>query len=416
MASRTRSELIVIIWSAATFAVLLSSYSAFRPVRDSLILDGRPEDLPWVFTASFVAISLASPLWSALLARRRPRTFVAVAFHAFAASMVVFFVLVESGWSPVTVGRVFYVWSAVFNLFVVSVFWSLLADLLGPRTARRLYAPIAAGGTIGTLIGPLLTGALVGTIGVGGTLVMSAMTLELAVLGVMAIRRTAVALPRVQEPALETDEPLRGGPFTGIARVVKSPYLVATVCYVMCTAWAATFLYLTQARMVKDGLPDRIARVEYFASIDQWVAISTLVLQLVITGPALVRLNPGIVLAVLPVLQVAGISLLTAMPTLGVLAVVQAAFRSATHGIMRPARELLFTVVSRDDKYRAKHAIDTIGYRLGDVTSSWVYTGLRAISTAGGALVTASAMLAAIGLGLAAALGIGFRRRMARNR
>jgi ATP:ADP antiporter, AAA family len=136
----------------------------------------------------------------------------------------------------------------------------------------------------------------------------------------------------------------------------------------------------------------------------------------VITWLALPRLGPGILLAVLPLAQAFGISALVATPTLATLMIVQVAARSLTHGLTRPARELLFTVVSRDDKYRAKHAIDTIGYRLGDVSSSWLYTGLRAISSgAGGAVLAASMALVAIWLGLAAVLGIGFRRRVTKE-
>jgi AAA family ATP:ADP antiporter len=410
----SRTELPVIAWSATTFAALLASYTAFRPVRDALVLDGDPEKLPWVFFATFVAISVASPAWSALLARRPARSFVAIAFHAFAACAVAFFVLVESGIAPIVVGRVFYVWSAVFNLFVVSVFWSLLADLLGPGYARRLYGPIAAGGTIGTLVGPVLTSQLVGTIGVAGVLALSALLLELAVLGVGQVRRVAAMLPRTAE--LPPDVPPGGGPFTGLARVARSPYLLAIVGYVLCTSCAATFLYLTQATIVHDALPDRIARTEYFAAIDTRVAVLTLLLQAVLVRPALGWLGPGMVLVVLPLVQIAGISELVTAPTLGMLMIVQVISRSATHGLTRPSRELLFTVVSRDDKYRAKHAIDTLGYRLGDLASSWLYTGLRAISSgAGGALIAASMALVAIWLGLATALGIGFRRRVTKE-
>jgi AAA family ATP:ADP antiporter len=377
MAMRSRKELAVIVWSGFTFAALLASYTAFRPVRDTLVLDGKPDDLPWLFFGTFIAISVASPIWSSLLAGRPARSFVAVAFHAFAACAVVFFALVVSGLAPIVVGRAFYIWSAVFNLFVVSVFWSLLSDLLGRRIAQRLYGPIAAGGTIGTIVGPLLTGQLVGTIGVAGVLLVSAALLELAVLGVGQVRRTAAELPRDDE--LAPDLPPGGGPFTGIARVANSPYLLAIVGYVLCTTCAATFLYLAQAQIVSGALSDRIARAEYFATIDVRVAVLTLVLQLVITWLALPRLGPGIMLAVLPLAQAFGISELVAAPTLATLMIVQMVSRSFTHGLTRPARELLFTVVSRDDKYRAKHAIDTIGYRIGDLASSWLYKGLLAL-------------------------------------
>jgi AAA family ATP:ADP antiporter len=400
------------MWGAATFAALLASYTAFRPVRDTLVLDGDPDKIPWLFLATFVAISVVSPIWSALLANRSRRSFVPLAFHVFAACAIGFSLIERAEPASVLVGRVFYVWSAVFNLFVVSVFWSLLADLLGPRIARQLYGPIAAGGTVGTFVGPLLTKLLVGTIGVAGVLLMSALLLELAVIGVHGVRRVAVGLDRDtgSAPDDEPDASAGGGAFTGIAHVAKSPYLSAIVGYVLCTAFAATFMYLAQQRIVHDALADRVARTDYFATLDLWTAGGTFVLQTLIARPALGALGPGVVLAVLPLAQLAGISVLAAAPSLTALAFAQVISRSATHGLTRPARELLFTVVSRDDKYRAKNAIDTIGYRFGDVAAGWLNTGLIAL---GGsiALVGAAVPLVAIWLVLAAILGAGFRRR-----
>ena len=412
MDHRTSSKVSVAGWAAATFAALLASYSAFRPVRDALILDGDPDQLPWLFLVTFVAISVASPAWSALLARRAPRRFVPWAFHAFALCAIGFALVVRAELSPITVGRVFYVWSAVFNLFVISVFWSLLADLFGTDTARQLYGPIAAGGTIGGIVGPFLTSQLVGRIGVAGVLVMSAVLLELAVLGVIRVRRIAAQLASALAAPIEPDQPPGGGALTGIAHVARSRYLSGIVGYVLCTAFAATFMYLAQSRLVHDALTDRVARTSYFATIDTWTAVVTLALQTGVAGPAIRRFGPGVVLAVLPIAQLVGISVLSLAPSLAALAILQVIGKSATHGLTRPARELLFTVVSRDEKYRAKHAIDTIGYRLGDFASSWLYKGLLAIGAGTSVLVGAAIPLAAIWLALATTLGVGFRRRV----
>ncbi|HEX2692094.1 MAG TPA: MFS transporter, partial [Kofleriaceae bacterium] len=274
MAHLARTKFNVALWGAATFAALLTSYSAFRPVRDALILDGNPDKIPWLFLATFLAISVVSPAWSALLARWSRRRVVPLAYHAFAACAVGFFFLIRSELVPAAVGRVFYIWSAVFNLFVVSVFWSLFADLLGPGTARQLYGPIAAGGTVGTFVGPYLTGSLVGRIGVAGILVISALLLELAVIGIHGVRRAAAKLAPSEPPAHQADRdaPSGGGAFTGIAHVARSPYLSTIVGYVLCTACAATFLYLRQAAIVHDALASSAARAAYFASVDQWVA------------------------------------------------------------------------------------------------------------------------------------------------
>lgn len=403
-----RSELAIVGWGALTFAALLASFSAFRPVRDALVLDGNPDDIPWLFTTTFLAVAIASPAWSAILARRPKRRVVPVAFHVFAVCGLVFAYVVNAGIEPRTVGRVFYVWASVFNLFVVSVFWSLLADLLGPSTARRLYGPIAAGGTVGAFVGPLLTKLLLSHIGVAGVLVMSAVLLELAVIGAWRVRIAGEVL----EPELALpDPPAPAGALTGLREVARSPYLAAIVGYVLCTACAATFMYLEQAGIVHAGLEGRQARAEFFASIELWTAAATLVVQLVVAGPLITWLGPGLVLLVLPIAQAVGITTLAVAPSLSVLAIAMIVSRTATHGLTRPARELLFTVVDRDSKYHAKNAIDTVAYRLGDFGSSWLHTGLVALGAGSAAVAIAAVPLVLVWVTLATVLGAGFRRR-----
>jgi ATP:ADP antiporter, AAA family len=402
---RRTSEAAIAIWGAISFGAVLASSSAFRPVRDALILEGDLDQIPWAFTATLVAVSAVSPLWSALLARRSPRRLVPIAYHVFAACELAFVVAVAADIAPVWVGRVFYVWSAVFNLFVVSVLWSLFADLLGPEIAQRLYGPIAVGGTVGTVVGPALTKLLVGTIGVPGVLAMSAVFLELAVVAIGRVRAAAGELPTAREPRPSSE----GGALSGLAHVVRSPYLGAIVGYVLCTACAATFVYLQQARITHDAFPDRAARTDFLATIDLIVAAVTAVIQWRVAPAVLGRLGPGIVLCALPIAQAIGISTLAVAPSLTALVIVAIIGRSATHGLTRPARELLFTVVSRDDKYRAKNAIDTVGYRFGDFASSWL--GLAVMGAGGIAVVGTTGPLVVGWLALAVFLGAGFRAR-----
>jgi len=406
--SRRRPELFVAVWAAITFGALLASYMAFRPVRDALVL-GDWDNLPWLFTATLVAVTALSPVWSALLGRVRPRRAIPVAFHVFAACCLVFAILVGNDVAPIAVSRVFYVWSAVFNLFVVSVFWSLLADLLGPVIAKRLYGPIAAGGTIGAIAGPALTRLLVDHIGVDGVLVLSAGLLELAAIGVAQVRRWGELLER--DDGVPPDEPEPGGGFRGFAQVARSPYLLAIVAYVLCTATAATFMYMEQAALTRAALPDRAEATKLFASIDMWTQAGTFAVQTVVASPLLAIVGPGIVLLALPLAQGIGISMLVLAPSLTTLIAVQVITRTITHGLTRPARELLFTVVSRDDKYRAKHAIDTVGYRLGDFGSAWLHQGIKSLGAGGAALAIAMIPLALAWSALALALGVGYRRR-----
>jgi AAA family ATP:ADP antiporter len=330
----------------------------------------------------------------------------------------------SSDLDPVTVGRVFYVWGALFSLFVVSVFWSLLADLLGPTSASRLYGPIAAGGTVGTIVGPALTRAFVADIGDGGVLVMSGVLLELAVVCLFALRRAAAdvdrssATLRVAARSGEAgpfdrgggDRPVPGGAFDGLVHVVRSPYLRSIVGYVLCTSITATFIYLQRVDIVKGAKLADHARTQFFASIDLWVAVCALVLQTLAAAPLIKRFGPGRVLCVLPVIQLVGLSVLVGKPELDSVFVVLVAGAAATHGLTRPARELLFTVIGRDDKYRAKNVIDTVGYRLGDTVSGFLGQGLGEV--AGGLLVGVAGAIAVGWIALARLLGNRFDKQL----
>lgn len=395
-------------WAALTFGALLASFSAFRPVRDALILDGKPDDIPWLFIGTFVAVTIASSVWSGILSRRPHRSVVPIAFHVFALCAIVFSVLVREHVAPVIVGRAFYIWSAVYNLFVVSVFWSLLSDLLGPDKATRLFGPVSAGGTIGAIVGPAATKLIVGTVGVSGVLVMSALLLEIAVVGAWQLRRLGNT-----EPA---ELPKKSTPWAGVARVAKEPYLLAICGYVLCLSVAATFLYLDQANIVKVAFKTREARTSFFASLDLWTQLATLVVQTLIAGPLLRRFGPGIVLAVLPLAQLGSqiaLGVTGQGAALTVLSIAMITTRTVQHGLTRPARELLFTVVEREDKYHAKNVVDTIVYRFGDVGSGWLYSGLTSLAAGAGTLAIASAPLTAAWLALAVVLGSRFRRRAA---
>jgi ATP:ADP antiporter, AAA family len=402
-----RSELVVVAWAAATFGAVMAAYSAFRPVRESIIVGRDPDHIPWLFLATLLVTLAVSSAWGKAVARS-PRHLVAITFHVFAVCSFGFAVAHHSDLDPVAVGRVFYVWGALFSLFVVSVFWSLLADLLGPASASRLYGPIAAGGTIGTMVGPALTRALVEDIGDGGVLVMSGILLELAALFLIGLRRAAADVEAGPFDRGGGDRPVAGGAFDGLTRVARSPYLRSIVGYVLCTSITATFIYLQRVDIVKGAKLADHARTQFFASIDLWVAVCAFVLQTLLAAPLIKRFGPGRVLCVLPVIQLAGLSVLVAKPDLDTVFVVLVAGAAATHGLTRPARELLFTVIGRDDKYRAKNVIDTVGYRLGDTVSGFLGQGLGAV--AGGLLVGVAGVIAVGWIALASLLGAGFRR------
>ncbi len=404
--ARTRTELVVAIWSAITFGALLASIMVSRPMRDAFALSGDLDHIPWLFTGTFAAFLIVVPIWGAAVTTS-PRRIVPRAFHLFAGCALVFYALMRGGAAPVATGYAFYIWSAVFNMLVVSAFWSLLADLFDPATAKKLYGPISAGGTIGAIIGPAITRLSLEYIDIADLFVLIAVFLELAVIGVHQVRRHGAQLIA----AGSHDKPLRANPLGGLSQLTKNRYLMAIAGFVLCSSTAATFVYLAQAEIVHAALPDRHAQTEFFASLDVWTQVATLVLQLLIARPLLSWLGPGLVLCLLPLAQGTAIAVLAIAPSLAAIAIIQVTNRTIQHGLNRPARELLFTVVSRDDKYRAKNVIDTLVLRFGDFGASWIRTGLVAAS-AGTAVIAIVALPLALGwLVLALVLGAGFRRR-----
>ncbi len=407
--SRTRTEWIVAIWSAITFGALLTAIMVSRPVRDSLALEGDPDQIPWLFTGTFAAFLLSVPLWSKSVAKA-PRHVVPRAFHSIAAVSLVFFALMYTNTMPVETGYAFYIWSSVYNMLVVSAFWSLLADLTDHATATKLYGPISAGGTIGAFAGPLLTRFALEYVDVSFMFLMIAAALELAVIGVHQVRTYGARLR--EDPHAE--KPLPDDPWAGLKHVQRNKYLRTIAGFVLCTSAAATFVYLAQADIVKEVFgKDRNARTAYFADIEIWTQAATFVIQLLLARPLLARFGPGIVMCVLPLAQGVGMFSLAFAPALSTLVAVQVTSRTATHGLTRPARELLFTVVDRDEKYRGKHVIDTLILRFGDFASSWLYTGLVALHAGTAMLAVAAVPLVITWLVLALVLGAGFRRRTA---
>jgi AAA family ATP:ADP antiporter len=385
---------------------MLASIMTTRPLRDALVLDGNPDRIPWLFTASFVIFLAIAPLWGVAV-RKSPRRVVPASFHVVAIGSLAFVLLVRVHVGTHVTPYAFYIWAGVYNQFIVSVFWSLLADLVGPDTARTLYGPISAGGTIGAFCGPLLTKFLIPYIDFSGVMVLPIVFLELAVVGSWQIKRIARGMEVKHE-----DLPLPESPLAGLTRTAKSPYLRSLALFTLLTAVAATFVYFSQANLVKIEIPDRNTRTAYFATLDLWQQGATFFVQLLVAPLLLRRFGPGPVLCLLPLLQLAGLIGFWLAPSIAMIAALHIGSRTVALGLTRPARELCFTVVSRDDKYRAKNVIDTLMYRAGDFVSSWVFLALGL----GAGLISLTVPMAIGWVALAVWLGLDFRRRTHEDR
>jgi AAA family ATP:ADP antiporter len=343
--------------------------------------------LPWLFTGTFLAMLAVVPLFSALVARFPRRRFIPYAYRFFAVNLVIFFLLLQMGQGTPWLARVFFIWTSVYNLFVISVFWSFMADLFRNEQGRRLFGFIAAGGTVGALTGPALTAGLVGALGPEKLLLVSALFLEGAVLCVGRLNRWSAAnapagsgVPADSPSgAAPQDAVIGGGILAGFTHVARSRYLSGIALFILLFTATSTFLYLEQAQIVAGSSDDPARRTAIFAAIDLLVNVLTLTLQLGLTGRIIGRLGVAGTLVVVPTITAAGFAALAVAPALLVLAGFQGLRRAAEYALTRPAREILFTVVPREDKYKSKNFIDTVVYRGGDAATGWLYAGLTAL-------------------------------------
>ncbi|MGH7711912.1 MAG: NTP/NDP exchange transporter [Gemmatimonadaceae bacterium] len=381
-------------WSCAYFFFVLSSYYIIRPVRDAMGTAGGTRNLPWLFLGTMTAMLLVHPPFGALVAKLPRRRFVSYANRFFVANLAVFYVLLrvlpES--QLVWVGRAFFIWTAVFNLFVVSVFWSVMADSWSTPQGKRLFGFIGVGGTLGGIIGSLITTVLAEQIGVFNLILISAVLLELstqAMLRVTAATTTAGTSGAAQRE--DKERVIGGGVLAGMAHAVKSPYLLGICVYMLLYTFGSTVLYFQQSGIAESTFSNSELRTAFFARIDLTVNVLTVLTQMFLTGRIVKLLGVSITLTLLPALSVLGFLALAAFPVIAVLVTFQVLRRAGEYAVARPTRELLYIVVPREDKYKAKNLIDTFVYRAGDQLAAWSMAGLTlaGLAMAGTALVAA---------------------------
>ena len=364
-------------WSWLYIFSVLFSYYILRPIRDEMGVAGGVENLQWLFTGTLLGMLVINPPFAALVARLPRVRFIAVSYHFFLANLLLFALLlhVATVEQNIWLGRLFFIWVSVFNLFVVSVFWALVVDVFDAEQGKRLFGFIAAGATLGGIVGSSLTASLAKQVSPTYLLLISALLLEAAVFCVGRLARISGALHR--RPAAQSSEgPIGGSAFSGLSHALSSSYLINVSGFLLLFAITSTFLYFQQAEIAKLSFVDRGARTAFFARIDLWVNVLTLGAQLFLTGRVLRWFGVALTLAALPLVSIIGFGALALAPTIAVVVVYQVVRRAGNFAFARPSREVLFTVVPREDKYKAKSFIDTVVYRLGDQVGAWSYAGL----------------------------------------
>jgi AAA family ATP:ADP antiporter len=369
-------------WAFAYFFMLLAGYYVLRPLRDQMGIAGGVKALPWMFVATFVTLLVMQPIYGALVKRLTRRRFIAVVYQFFVLNLALFWLLLTLNIAPVIVARVFFVWVSVFNLFAVAVFWSLMADLFTSEQGKRLFGFIGAGGTAGSLLGPLITIGFSGSLGPVNLLLIAILLLELAMFCVHRLERRIA-----HEHRSRRDQDIIGGSiFSGFSALVRSPYLLGVAAWVSLMSFGATILYLEQANVVSASVHGAAAQTRLFASMDLAVGLLTLATQLLATSQVLKRFGTGASAGALPLVYIIGFTALALAPGLALIFVFQVVQRWMNFAIANPARQVLFTVIGRDEKYKAKNMIDVVVFRGSDALYSSVFDGLQALGLKIGAI------------------------------
>ncbi|MGI9234487.1 MAG: NTP/NDP exchange transporter [Woeseiaceae bacterium] len=387
-----RHEYVAVAWSFAYFFCVLSSYYILRPVREAMAVESGPETIPYLFVGTFVAMLFATSVFGWVASRFPRRLFLPWVYVFFASNIAIFWVLftraIDAGDGYVWLGRAYFVWLGVFNLFVVSVFWSFMADIYTREQGRRLFGIISAGGSIGALIGGAGTSAVVVSIGFHNLLPVAGLLLLLSVLCIRKLRFWVVSehADEITETAA-SDKPLGGSAFAGITHLLASKYFggIAVSSLIASTLGAA--LYMFAAELVALEIPDVDQQTRFFSNLNIAANSLSLVAQAFIVKHVVKRFGVGRALVLLPFVSVIGFAMLAMDPVLAVVAMLTVARRAIGFGFTKPSTDMLYSVVTPEEKYKTKNFIDTAIYRGGDVVGTWFIKFMAALGISGISLV-----------------------------
>jgi AAA family ATP:ADP antiporter len=400
--------------SFATVLCMFSSYTILRPVRDAFGITSGLEKIPYLFWAVFAVMLVLQPVYGWLTSRFPRTVFLPWVYGFFTANLLAFYAWFHLEADHTWIARTFFVWVSVFNLFVVAAFWGLMADVFTREQAGRLFGFIWAGASTGGLIGPPIVNRLAVPLGAVNLLPISAVLLALSLVFMGQVirwqRAQVSAAPGATAgvPELRSDQALGGSAWAAFADVVRSPYLLGITVFVLLMTWVSTFLYLEQQAFVAKAFANANERARFFGGIDFWVQAASLLIQLLLFGRLFKWVGLKAMLVSVPLIMIAGYALFALVPSFTVLVVVYVVRRVGDYALTRPCRDALFTVVSREEKYKAKSLIDTFVYRGGDATSGSLYKALTGSFGAGPSAigwlgVVISALWAVVAWGLGSA-------------
>jgi AAA family ATP:ADP antiporter len=387
-----RHEYYAVAWSFVYFFCVLSAYYMLRSVRETMAVEGGVQNVPWLFSSTFLVMLAATPLFGWVASRFPRRRFLPWVYYFFVVNILVFWggfsYAIHNEYSFVWLGRAFFVWLSVFNLFVVSVFWSFMADIYTREQGRRLFGVISAGGSAGALLGPLTTIFLVVPIGFENLLPISASLLLFGVYCISRLRRWVESEHRDEiTSTMATAKPLGGNPFGGITHVLGSRYLTAISIASIIASLLGTALYMFMAELVGEAFATTDERTRVFALVDFATNAMTMLVQLLVVRHSVRYFGVGVTLSLLPIFSAIGFALLAINPAFLLIAVFQALRRAIGFGFSKPTNDMLYSVVTAEEKYKSKNFIDTAVYRGGDLIGIWTVKALWGLGFAGISLV-----------------------------
>ena len=388
-----RDELVAVAWSFVYFFCIMSAYFMLRSVRETMAIISGVQNIPWLFTGTFVLMIMATPVFGWVASRYPRRTFLPWVYYFFISNILIFFVVFtyaqENNLSLLWISRAFFVWLSVFNLFVVSVFWSFMADIYTKQQSRRLFGVISAGGSAGAIIGPIVTSVLVIPIGFKNLFPISALLLLLGVYCVYRLRSWVRQRDRDDASlnSVESERPIGGTAWAGLKFVVNQRYFSAIAFALLCANFLGGAMYMYLAQMVSTTFEGADRQTQVFAFMDAAINVLSFIGQLLIVKHSVRKLGIGWTLSLLPLLSVVGFTLLAFNPTFAVIAAFQILRRSLGFGLSKPTSDMLYSVVSPEEKYKAKNFIETTVYRGWDVVSTWTIRSIGSIGLSGVALL-----------------------------
>ena len=389
-----RHEYVAVAWSFAYFFCVLSSYYIIRPIREEMAVGSGPNTIPYLFIGTFVAMIFATSIFGWVASRFPRRSFLPWVYLFFISNILIFWFVFSqaraTGAEYIWLGRAFFVWLSVFNLFVVSVFWSFMADIYTREQGRRLFGLITSGGSIGALIGGVITSSLVTRIGFQNLLPISA---GLLLIAVFCIGRLKDWVHNEHENEIdqtfESDRPLGGNPFAGITHLFSSNYFLGIALMSLIASLLGTALYMFRAELIETAILSPDARTQFFSNMNVAQNALALVAQMFLVKQVVTRFGIGRSLFLFPFASIIGFAILAMEPTLIGVAVLDVVRRGLGFGFAKPSTDMLYSVVTPEEKYKTKNAIDTAVYRGGDVVGTWAIKlmsvmgmGMAAISIA----------------------------------